>query len=187
VSPEHPGTAVRWDGRLYEVIAVSASDSGATVYTLALWTESHAIRRLEAYDADSETARKADRANEKERRRKRRVLLALSPLSGHLPAEVQERWEREYDAPAGWLTIISAVPLFLYGVLCALSLTIGGFIGLNIFSIPLPWQIVGMYFLIESGIRISTAWSTSQPSGSLGGALVYTGWEAVRRRSREKR
>ena len=181
LSAEFPGTAVRWDGAVYEVVSVSTADSGFTVYTLVVWPEAQAIRRLEPYDAESEAVRRADRSKEIERRRKRRLLLALSPLAGHLPASVQERWEREYDVAAGWMTIASAVPPFLYGVFCALSLTIGGFTGLNVFSIPLPLELLGMYLLVESGLRISIAWSGSQCSGSLIGALADRAWRMIRR------
>ena len=164
-SAEHPGTAVRWDGALYEVVSLSRSPAGKTVYGLAPWGDAHAIRRIEDYDESSEAARSADRADQAERARRRRELLLLAPLAGHLPANVQEKWEREYDVSACGLTIVSAAPLFLYGVFCALFLTIGGFAGQNLFPIPLKWQIVGVYFLVESGFRISMAWSGSQPSG----------------------
>lgn len=178
-SVEHPGTAVRWDGSLYEVVSLSRSPAGKTVYALSPWAEAHVIRRIEEYDESSEAARRADRADQAERARRRLTLLLLAPLAGHLPAEVQEKWEREYDVSAIRLTIASAAPLFLYGVFCALFLTIGGFAGQNLFPIPLQWQLLGVYFLVESGFRISMAWSGSQPSGSLAGAIAYQTWRAL--------
>ena len=177
-SAEHPGTAVRWDGALYEVVSISQSAAGRIVYALAPWADTHAIRRLEPYDAESEAARSADQRDQAERARRRRLLRVLSPLAGHLPAELQEKWEREFDVSAVWLTIVSAAPLFLYGVMCALFLTILGFTGVT-FPIPLRWEIVGLYLLVESGIRISMAWSGSQPSGSLLGALGYLAWRGL--------
>jgi hypothetical protein len=178
-SPEHPGTAVRWDGLLYEVVSLSRSPAGKTLYVLSPWTEAHVIRRIEDYDESSEAARLADRVDQAERARRRRTLLLLAPLAGHVPADVQETWEREYDVSASLLTIVSAAPLFLYGVFCSLFLTIGGFAGQNLFPIPLKWQLLGVYFLVESGFRISMAWSGSQPSGSLAGALAYRTWRAL--------
>jgi hypothetical protein len=177
-SVEHPGTAVRWDGALYEVVSISQTSSGRVVYALAPWVEAH---------AESEAARSADWRDLAERRRRRRLLLVLSPLAGHLPAQLQERWEREYDVSASLLTIVSAAPLFVYGVMCAVFLTIGGFTGVT-FPIPLRWEIVGLYLLVESGIRMSGAWSGSQASGSLFGALGYSLWrivETLRRRATE--
>ena len=178
-SAEHPGTAVRWADALYEVVSLTRSPAGKTVYELAPWVEAHVIRRLEEYDSETEAARLADRADQAERARRRRLLLLLAPLAGHLPAEVQERWEREYDVPASVLTIVSAAPLFVYGVMCALFLTIQGFAGVR-FPIPFGGEVIGLYLLVESGLRISIAWSVSEPSGSLVGALAAAGWRALR-------
>lgn len=178
-SVEHPGTAVRWDGALYEVLSLSRSPAGKTVYVLSPWAENHAIRRIEEYDESSEEARHADRVDQAERARRRLTLLLLAPLAGHLPADVQEEWEREYDVSACLLTIVSAAPFFLYGMFCALFLTIGGFAGQNLFPIPLKWQLLGVYFLVESGFRISMAWTGARPSGSLIGEIGYRTWRAL--------
>lgn len=180
-SAEHPGTAVRWDGGLYEVMSISRSAAGRIVYALVPWADAHAIRRIEEYDEASEAARQADREDQAERRRRRQMLILLSPLAGHLPGEVQERWEREYNVSAALLTIVSAAPLFAYGVMCSLLLSILGFTGVAS-PISLGWEVFGVYLLVESGIRISMAWSGSQPSGSLLGALGYSVLQAVRNR-----
>jgi len=174
-SPEHPGTAVRWDGSLFEVVSLSRAAGGSVIYVLEPWADSHTIRRLEEYSEESEAAGRADRMDQARRALRRRVLLVLSPLAGHLPASVQERWEREYDVSAAFLTIASAVPLLLYGAMCALFLTILGFTGAT-FGIPVRWEILGLYFLVESGVRIGPAWSGSQPSGSLLGSAAYGVW-----------
>ena len=44
-----PGTAVEWDGAIYEVVRVESALSGGTLYTLAPWDERLVIRRLERY------------------------------------------------------------------------------------------------------------------------------------------
>ena len=44
-----PGTAVEWDGVIYEVVRVEDSPSGGTRYTLEPWDERQVIRRLERY------------------------------------------------------------------------------------------------------------------------------------------
>ena len=55
LSAEHPGTAVAWDGALFEVIAVENGPEAAR-YTLAPWEDRHTIRGIEPYDAASEPA-----------------------------------------------------------------------------------------------------------------------------------
>ena len=173
-SPEHPGTAVRWGGALFEVVSLSRA-AERVVYVLEPWVDAHTIRRIEEYSEESEAAGSADRLDQARRASRRRVLLVLAPLAGHLPAAVQEHWEREYDVSAALLTIASAVPLFLYGSMCALFLTILGFTGAT-FGIPVPWEVLGIYFLVESGVRIAPAWSASHPSGSVLGAAAYGIW-----------
>ena len=174
---EHPGTAVDWDGSLYEVVAIEPAGEGVR-YTLAPWEERHTIRVHERYDEAAEERRSEERRDERRRKRKRRLLLLASPLAGHLPAEVQERWEHEDDAPASLLTLISALPLFVFGFLCSLSLTIRGFTGVVLLPFPEAVLFFGVYLFVESGFRLSVAWSQERPAGSLAGHL---GWEIARR------
>jgi hypothetical protein len=176
-TPEHPGTAVEWDGSLFEVVAMQPVGAGVR-YTLAPWEDRHTIRVHEPYDDAAEERRSRERGNERRRRGKRRLLLLLSPLAGHLPAEVQEGWEREDDAPAALLTLISALPLFVFGFLCAFSLTIRAFTGVVLLPFPEKVLFFGVYLFVESGFRLSVAWSQQRPAGSLAGHLV---WEIARR------
>jgi hypothetical protein len=177
VAPEHPGTAVDWDGTLYEVVSMQPAGAGVR-YTLARWEDRHTIRVHEPYDDATEERRSRERADEGNRRRKRRLLLLLSPLAGHLPAEVQERWEREDDAPASLLTLISALPLFVFGFLCSFSLAIRGFTGVVLLPFSEKVLFLGVYLFVESGFRLSVAWSQERPAGSLAGHLA---WEIARR------
>ena len=178
ISPEHPGTAVSWDGELFEVVGVEETGGGGVRYALARWEDRHTIRVLENYDEASEDRRAADRADGLRRRNRRHWLLAFSPIAGHAPADVQERWEREYDVSASVLTIASAFPLFLFGVICALALTIKGFTGVSLLRLPEWILFAGIFLLVESGMRLSAAWGEGRPAGSLVGALV---WEIARR------
>jgi hypothetical protein len=174
---EHPGTAVDWDGSLWEVVASTAQDRGVR-YTLAPWEDRHTIRVLEPYDDASEERRAHGRADEERRRRKRRLLLLLSPLAGHLPAEVQDRWEHEDDAPASLLTLVSAFPLFVFGFLCSFSLAIRFIAGVVLLPLPEKVLLLGTYLFVESGFRLSVAWSQGRPAGSLAGTIA---WELAKR------
>ena len=51
VAAAAPGTAVEWDGVIYEVVRVEESASGGTRYTLEPWDERQVIRKLERYGA----------------------------------------------------------------------------------------------------------------------------------------
>jgi hypothetical protein len=177
ISPEHPGTAVSWDGELFEVIAARESGAGETRYSLERWEDRHTIRVFETYDESAEANRVRSRADDAFRRRRRRQILLLSPIAGHAPAEVQDRWEEEYDAPASVMTLVSALPLFLFGVLCALSLTIRAFTGVSLLPFSAGVLFFGVYLMAESGMRLSVAWGQGRPAGSLAGTLA---WEARR-------
>ena len=52
-SPEHPGTAVSWDGGVFEVLEADADRSGGVAYVLAPWEDRHTVRVFERYDAES--------------------------------------------------------------------------------------------------------------------------------------
>ena len=174
---EHPGTAVDWDGALFEVVAAEPAGSGVR-YTLAPWEDRHTIRVLEPYDEASETRRARERLDARQRSGKRRLLLLLSPLAGHLPAEVQERWEQEYDAPASLLTIVSALPLFVFGFLSAFSLAIRAITGVVLLPLPEKVLFFGVYLFVESGFRLSVGWSEGRGAGSAAG---HVAWEIARR------
>lgn len=176
ISPEHPGTAVSWDGELFEVIDAGESEAGPSRYVLARWDDRHTIRVLDTYDEAAEENRLRLRADDAFRRRRRRQLLLLSPIAGHAPAPVQDRWEEEYDAPASVMTLVSALPLFLFGVLCALSLTIRGFTGVSLLPFSAGVLFFGVYLMAESGMRLSAAWGQGRPAGSLAGTLVWEAW-----------
>jgi hypothetical protein len=188
ISPEHPGTAVSWDGELFEVVAAQEGEGGKARYSLERWSDRHTIRVLENYDEAAEEGRARARLDDAFRTRRRRQLLLLAPFAGHVPAEVQDRWEREYDASGSLLTLISALPLFVFGVLCALSLTIHAFTGASVLPLPEGVLVLGLYLMVESGMRLSAAWGEGRPAGSLAGTLA---WEVVcrlkDRRSRESR
>lgn len=175
----HPGTAVSWDGALYEVTDARPLASGDVLYSLAPWDEAQAIRTLERYDAPNEEARSRERIGRAAASRRRHAAILLSPLLGHLPGEVQERMEKEFGAPANMMTVMSAAPLFVVGVLGVF----GGFaraVGGSpepLPELPLP---LSLYFVLESYLRLSVVATQSRPAGSLPGALVYEIWRRVR-------
>lgn len=177
--PHHPGTAVSWDGALYEVTEARPLASGDVRYSLAPWDEAQAIRTLERYDAPTEEARAREHRGRANAVKKRRVAILLAPLLGHLPGDVQERMEGEFGVPATKLTVASALPLFVLGVL-------GGFAGLAKMAggsaeplpeIPLP---LSLYLVLESYFRLSSVATQSRPMGSIPGTLLYELWRRIR-------
>jgi hypothetical protein len=175
----HPGTAVLWDGVVYEVTDARPLPSGEVLYSLAPWDDAQAIRSLERYDPATEAARSRERLGRVNAMRMRRAAILLSPLLGHLPGEVQERMESEFGAPATKMTVASALPLFVLGILgafAAFTSAVGGSPE-PLPDLPLP---LSLYFTFESYFRLSSVATESRPMGSIPGTLLYELWRRVR-------
>lgn len=179
-SPEHPGTAVRWAGRVYEVLEAVPDAAGGVTYRLAPWEDRHAIRVIESYDAESEAAREAEQRRRRRAVERRRVAILLAPLLGHLPGSVQRRMESELGAPARAMTIASALPLLVLGMLGLLGFLVssfGGAVALDGWPIlPLP---IAAYFFAESALRLGIAFLQGEPVGSVAGTLLWGLWRKI--------
>lgn len=183
-SAEHPGTAVRFEGNVFEVLEARPLPDGAMRYKLAPWDFRHAIRVLQPYDASSEWERVQEHSRRRESIGKRRLAILFSPVLGHLPGPVQERMESEFGAPAFAMTIVSALPLLalgMIGVLSHLVSFLGGSLpsGASQAARLLPWEPplpIALYLLMESAVRLGSTFVTGHPVGSLAGALGYELW-----------
>jgi len=173
-SSEHPGTAVRCDGAIYEVRSVRVGPSGAVEYELAPWEDRHAIRVLERYDDESEAARALERGRRRGAWRRRRASILFAPILGHLPASVQTRMESEFGAPARGMTVASALPLFALGVLGLMAFLLDAAGGGAAFAawpiLPLPFAL---YFTVESAWRLGIAFAREEPVGSAIGVIAF--------------
>jgi len=182
-SAEHPGTAVRWDDEIFEVVEASPAADGAVRYRLEPWEPRHAIRVVSNYDAASEHNREAEQNRRRDSIYKRRLSILFAPLLGHLPGEVQNRMESEFGAPARFMTIASALPLFFLGALGVIASRIAAFGGGDIFPSWLTdHPFISIYLAGESGFRLATAFIQGEPMGSLPGMLIYEAWRALRAR-----
>jgi hypothetical protein len=194
-SGEYPGTAVRWETDVFEVVEAISHPDGPTRYRLEPWPDRHAVRSIQTYDEGSEAHRPRERARQERSITKRRLTIILAPLLGHLPGPVQARMESEFGAPAVAMTIASALPLFALGVASAVfslaaaygsGLPAAGGPGGRGGAIPELMPVaLAVYLVLESGIRMGTAFLLGHPVGSVPGALVYEiarilgGWPAV--------
>jgi hypothetical protein len=179
---EFPGTAVMWGEEYFEVIEATALQSGGVRYVLGQWSESHTIRTLEHYDAESETLRVADH----ERARRQRRTSVLSRLSGmflgYLPAQVQIHLENELGVRASRMTLLSCIPALVLLGICVMA-HVDASIRQELSPVPgVLWPIV-VLLMFESGIRFYVAMSQGRPMGSLLGIIGY----AIYRRLSSKR
>jgi hypothetical protein len=179
-SAEIPGTAVRWEESLFEVVEAVSLPGGEVRYELAAWDGRHSARHVKTYDEANERHRVAEEKTDRRRGDRFALVTVLSPLLGHLPSEVQQRIENETAFSAPRLTLISAVPLALFGVFSVLSLLVGAVGGESF--LPSWVAIAGVLLLLESATRISIAVAQGRPIGSFAGEAVTAVVRAVRRR-----
>jgi hypothetical protein len=179
---EHPGTAVRWDGELYEVFGIEPLEGTAVRYRLVPWDHRHAIRSIEPYDRSAEDARVAHRAHLESGVTKRWLSIVFSPLVGHLPGAVQKRMEHDFGAPAIGMTVASALPLFVLGFAVVFASRIGALTGSPF--VP-EWMLeqpaLFTYLALESAVRLYSALAMSEPMGSVAGWSVYTATQEMRK------
>ena len=187
-SAEHPGTAVRWEERFFEVVAIEPSAPAGLRYLLSPWDEKHVFRVVANYDDASEKARAEERRQSNRRQRNWLTTLVLAPLTGLLPGPVQEEMEREFGASGPLLTFISIVLPFFFGSFCFVWLLIVMMAGVQgvdatnqmsrFFSIPV--LLFGSGLLLESVIRLVVSVAQQKPIGSVLGVVPYAFYSAVR-------
>ncbi len=170
-STAHPGTAIHWEGELWEVVSAVHLPGGGARYELTRWDERHAARHVERYDEASERRLAEVRTNDRRRSRGYVRALLLSPLYGLLPAPAQQRTENETAFPAPALTLVSAAIGFVFGIVSLMSILMMGVGGQPL--LPLWAAIPGLYVLVESGARCAIAIAQGRPVGSILGEVAW--------------
>jgi len=174
-----PGTAVLWEERYFEVIAVDDLKQGGFRYVLAPWPEQHAMRLTDRYDAQSEAARIEDHRKSLQRDAARKSANLLGVFTGNLPAVVQEHLARELGILAPRLTFVSILGTYI--VVAAIVLVSVTAL-MNFKGLSAPLIAVAIYFTIENSIRFLIYWTQARPIGSSIGFIAYalfhfiTGW-----------
>jgi len=171
----HPGTAVRWEEDLWEVVAAEETAGGGARYELARWDDQHAIRLLLPYDETSEAERASDARDLARRRSGAWAAWLLSPLVGLLPGRVQERLELELGVRATALTLASIPAPFAVGTFALLMTLASGFgPGLQMAGPAFePLFPLLSLLLPESLLRLAVGMAQGVPIGSVLGLPLY--------------
>jgi len=179
---EFPGSAVEWDGEIYEVLTASTRSNGRTHYELIAWDEKNAMRGLHQYCEASERERALEREQKKKRDAAGTLAYILAPLTGLLPSTVQEEIESDYGVPANVLTFVSAMSFCLAGGTCVFLLMAAKKGLISTTPVTRTLMDVGVALAAEAVVRISVLIGTSKPSGSVLGWIGYVLWSVVMRR-----
>ncbi|MGK2859144.1 MAG: hypothetical protein ACSLFQ_18240 [Thermoanaerobaculia bacterium] len=167
---EFPGTAVAWDGVLWEVVSSEERSGANSRYVLAPWQDGHAIRLTVDYCAESEAALAESRRQSAARNRMSAGIFVMGLFAGQLPAHVQKQIESEYGFIASRMTLLSLLPeLLLAGTAAA---------GLPIDDLPGPkwpaWVLaLGIFALADVVVRSWYCLTRHQPLGSIPGILLW--------------
>lgn len=176
---EYPGTAVEWDGRMFEVVEAGAAGDGVR-YVLLPWRDDHVIRQLERYDEAAEQHRIEDFETARRQRRASLTARVSGMLLGHLPASVQTRLQNELGVSPASMTILSCIPPLLFLGVCVVE-NVGAFIDGKAPRIPGAVTLFAAALVVESGVRFQTAMSQNRGVGSLLGLIVYAVYAALPR------
>jgi len=178
----HPGTAIRWEEELWEVVDAGDAPGGGAWYELARWDDRHAIRLVLPYDETSEADGAEARRDVARRGAARLVALLLSPVVGLLPGHVQDRLEVELGVRGTTLTLASIPAPLAVGVgalLAMLASLVGAAqVAARDGTVPAeapvgPILVVLVYLLPESLARFAIAMAQGRPMGSVLGLPLY--------------
>jgi hypothetical protein len=169
---EHPGTAVLWEDRFFEVVSEEKGTEGGVRYVLEPWRDNHVIRVSEPYDEASESRREADHRASAVRQKSRKAANLAGMFTGHLPAVVQDYLGSEIGILPTKLTALSLILPFLF-LVWLLNDYARRTMDPNAPPMPLALLLIGGYLFIESGIRLNIVWLHRRPIGSAAGLFAY--------------
>ena len=169
-SAEHPGTAILWEERFFEVVAADASAGGAVRYVLEPWRENQVIRVSEPYDEQSEARRATEHRSAVRREKGRKAANLAGIFTGLLPAIVQEQLASEIGVLPTKLTSLSLLIPLGYLIWFANEFVRRTF---TREAIPLPVLLLAIYLFFESVARLNIAWFHRRPIGSAIGFFPY--------------
>ncbi|HSP34647.1 MAG TPA: hypothetical protein VLU46_10060, partial [Thermoanaerobaculia bacterium] len=168
----HPGTAVVWEERIFEVVAASPGPNGGVRYALEPWHDEHIIRVSESYDAESEARREAEYFAAIAREKQRKIANFGALVTGLLPSNVQEHLASELGLLAAKLTAISCIGPTLF-VAWVVSDFVRRYMDPKLSKTPVWLILVAGYFVLESLFRFYVAWFHRRPLGSVAGLIAY--------------
>jgi hypothetical protein len=166
---EFPGTAVLWSEEHYEVVTVEMLPVGVR-YALVPWSEHHAMRVVERYDAEAETQRVEEHERSLRRERSRFSANLLAIFTGHLPAAVQNALGYELGIVPTRLTLISQLLPFAFVISVALAYVQSIF---DRKGFPFALILAAGYVMAEIGVRVYVALMQARPMGSTVGLFAY--------------
>lgn len=168
----HPGTAVVWEERIFEVVIAEEGPGGSVRYVLEPWRDEHIIRVSESYDEASEAQRETAFTAAAGREKKRKFANLAGIFTGLLPAVVQEELASDLGLLPAKLTSLSLLLPLAYIVWVA-QVMVRDLLDPAGKTLPLALGLSAGYFFVESGIRLYVVWFNRRPIASAPGFFGY--------------
>jgi len=167
--PGHPGTAVRMDENLYEVVAAEKMD-GKWVYRLEPWPDGHVIRVFVEWGEDSAREFTAGLREERIRDQKSFLTWTAQAVLGFLPAEYQARISEARSMNPSratfWSAALESLASLPFAFMFLIEMFAGGAAGSSQ-SIPAWIGLLAVVALGDGLFRLAAVISTGEPIGSL--------------------
>ena len=165
---DHPGSAIKYQAKIYELLRVEETSEAGYQYRYGLkaWDAQHAIRHLVNYTLESQRDAAAAHWDAEKAERLRNLILWLFPLAGFAPDPLQREWSAKTGLSMGWIAAASAV----FGCISAFILR-GMFAGSY-------WTAGVLYLALESFARLLWIALSQAPHGSLLLTFAYIAWQA---------
>ena len=161
------GTAVEWDGRLWEAVEVGGGER-IRRWRLAPWNPSEVIRHSARLDDAAVAAAVAGAADERRGRRHGALLTVAAPVLGFAPGGWQQRWADEYGYPAMLGVVLSSLIEVVAGAAGIIQIFVLRFGEGMFLPWPLRWLVVaGPVLFAEGFIRLKQSNAHGEPIGSI--------------------
>jgi hypothetical protein len=167
-----PGTGVRLDGKLWEVVSGVRTGRGER-WELAPWTGPEVVRSLVTLDTASIEALVSRERARRSGRRRRHVMTVLAPVLGFAPGPWQERWRNEWAYPAmGAVITTSLIEIVARGA-ASLQVMVAMFGGGFFFPGFLRhFVVLGPLLFAEGTVRLGISNAHGEPVGSALSAIL---------------
>jgi hypothetical protein len=172
-SGDRPGSAVTWEGSVFEVVTTEVMRRGFR-WTLEPWSGEDVMRVVLPLDPNTVGAAAEAAGREARAAQLRPLAWLLLPILGLAIGPWQRKWRDDWGFPATAATWVSAILEAIAGAACVIELIamIGGG-GASVFPwLPRPLVLVGIFMMPEGLFRLAQVAADSEPVGSVFGLVV---------------
>jgi hypothetical protein len=168
---EHPGSAIKYCDRLYELLRVEETMEGGYAYRYWLrpWDSQYVVRHLVNYTLKTQMDAAATDQEMTRAEHLRSLVLWLFPIAGLLPDPLQREWEKKTGLSMAWVSAGSG----MFGMALAFALRDA--------SSNSSFVEFVFYLALESFVRVFWTAVSRQPRGSLLLTLPYLFWQGLHR------